>query len=387
MAVTASNPMRMACVVAGLWLALAVPAALAYDQSGQAGREDMSAEAQLRKGIDLTRSGKFQEAIRYFLAARGHVRDAYALDFNLALCYVATGQYKPAMALLSELRASGFADANVENLLTQALLGDGQPAQAFAAFERAARLAPSNEKFYLYVVETCMSLGYHDMGVKVAEMGLKQLPRSAPLVFEHGILLAQLDFMDEAMKQLGKVTELAPGTDIAYIAAAQKSLFQSNPDEAVRIAREGIRKGRQHFMLLSLFGAAVMLAGAEPDSEEFAEARAALERAVVMSPAYASARVTLGKLYLMTGRTSEAIEQLNVARELDPRNAAVYSNLAMAYRRRGDTARAEEMLAVLTKLNEEEVERIRSAPGDRKASYLAEPRLQPDRPAIPPDSR
>lgn len=387
MAVTASNAMRAAAVAAGLWLALAVPAGPAYAQRGQAGGEDSSAEVQLRKGIDLTRSGRFQEAIRYFLAARGHVRDTYALNFNLALCYVATGQYKPALGLLNDLRANGFADANVENLLTQALLGDGRPAEAFAAFERAVRLAPSNEKLYLYVVETCMGLGYYDMGMKVAEMGLKRLPRSAPLVFEHGILLAQLDFMDEAMKELQKVTELAPGSDIAYIASAQKSLFQSDPDEAVRIAREGIRKGRQHFMLLSLFGAAVMLSGAEPDSEDFAEARTALERAVALSPSYASARMTLGKLYLMAGRVNDAIEQLNAARELDPKNAAVYSNLATAYRKRGDTARAEEMLAVLAKLNEEEVERIRSAPGDRKASYLAKPRLQPDRPAIPPDSR
>jgi len=385
MAMTTSRCMRFAALAAAAWIALAGSPGPAYAQRDRAGREDPSAEAQLRKGIELTRSGKFQEAIRYFLEARGQVRDAYALDFNLALCYVATGRYKPAVGLLDELRAGGYADANVENLLTQALLGDGQPAEAFAAFERAARLAPGNEKLYLYVVETCMGLGYHDMGMKVAEMGLKRLPRSAPLVFEHGILLAQLDFMDEATKELQKVSELAPGSDIAYIAAAQKSLFESDPDEAVRIAREGIRKGRQHFMLLALFGAAVMLSGAEPDSGDFAEARAALERAVALSPAYASARMTLGKLYLMEGRLDGAIEQLNAARELDPRNAAVYSNLATAYRKRGDKARAEEMLAVLAKLNEDEVERIRTAPGDRKASYLARPRLQPDRPPIPPD--
>lgn len=385
MAMTTSRYLRFAALAAAAWFALAGSAGPAYAQRDRAGREDPSAEAQLRKGIELTRSGKFQEAIRYFLEARGQVRDAYALDFNLALCYVATGQYKSAVGLLDELRAGGYADANVENLLTQALLGDGRPAEAFTAFERAVRLAPSDEKLYLYVVETCMGLGYHDIGMKVAEMGLKRLPRSAPLVFEHGILLAQLDFMDEAMKELQKVSELAPGSDIAYIAAAQKSLFASDPDEAVGIAREGIRKGRQHFMLLSLFGAAVMLSGAEPDSEDFAEARAALERAVALSPAYASARMTLGKLYLMEGRLDGAIEQLNAARALDPRNPAVYSNLATAYRKRGDKARAEEMLAVLAKLNEDEVERIRTAPGDRKASYLARPRLQPDRPPIPPD--
>ncbi len=147
--------------------------------------------------------------------------------------------------------------------LTQSLLGNRQPDEAFAAFERASRLAPKDEKLYLYIVESCMGHGYLDMGLKVAEIGLKSLPRSASLVFEHGILLARLDFIDEAMKELQKVTELAPGSDVAYIAAAQKSIFESDVDEAVRIAREGIGKGKQHFMLLALYGEAVLLSGVE----------------------------------------------------------------------------------------------------------------------------
>jgi len=275
--------------------------------------------------------------------------------------------------LLNELRSTGQSNANVENLLAQSLLGNRQPEEAFAAFERASRLAPGNEKLYLYVVESCMSNGYLDMGLRVAEIGLKRLPRSARLVFEHGILLAQLDFIDEAMKELQKVTELAPGSDVAYIAGAQKSIFESKVDEAVRIAREGIRKGKRHFMLLALYGEAVMLSGVEVGSQEFAEARAALEQSAALSPTFVSARITLGKLYLAERRVDDAIAQLNVARELDPKNSAVYSNLATAYRRRGDTARAEEMLAILAKLNKDEVERIRNAPGDRKAGYMSKP--------------
>ena len=347
----------LALIMAVVWFALAGLAAPAYAQrGGQTSRGDSAAEAELQKGIALTRSGKFSEAIPHFLAAQGQVRDASALSFNLALCYVGTGQYQPAIALLNELRSSGRSNANVENLLAQSLLGNRQPEEAFAAFERASRLAPENEKLYLYIVESCMSHGYLDMGLKVVEAGLKRLPRSAPLVFEHGILLAQLDFIDEAMKELQKVTKLAPGSDVAYIAAAQKSIFESDVDEAVRIAREGIRKGKQHFMLLALYGEAVILSGVEPRSQEFAEARAALEQSVALSPTYVSARMSLGKLYLMEGRMDDAIVQLNVARELDPKNSAVYSNLAAAYRRQGDTAHAEEMLAILDKLNKEEIE-------------------------------
>ena len=364
------RPMLMAAVA---WFALASATAPTYAQPRRADRQDSAAEAELQKGIALTRSGKFYEAIPHFLAIRGQVRDAYAVSFNLALCYVATGQYQPAIALLNELRSTGQSNANVENLLAQSLLGNRKPEEAVAAFERAVRLAPKEEKLYVYLVESCMDNGYYDVGLRIAETGLRHLPRSARLVFEHGIVLARLDFIDEAMKELQKVTELAPGSDVAYIAGAQKSIFESKVDEAVRIAREGIRKGKRHFMLLALYGEAVMLSGVEVGSQEFAEARAALEQSAALSPTFVSARITLGKLYLAERRVDDAIVQLNVARELDPKNSAVYSNLATAYRRRGDTARAEEMLAILAKLNKDEVERIRNAPGDRKAGYMSKP--------------
>jgi tetratricopeptide (TPR) repeat protein len=364
---------HVALISALVWLVLAGLSAPAYSQRGQTSRGDSAAETELQKGIALTRGGKFNEAIPHFLAAQGQVTNAAALNFNLALCYVGTGQYQPAIKLLNDLRLSGNGNANVENLLAQSLVGNRQPEEALAAFERAARLAPEDEKLYLYIVESCMSHGYYDMGLKVVETGLKRLPRSASLVFEHGILLAQLDFIDDAMKELDKVPKLAPGSDVAYIAAAQKSIFESNVDEAVRIAREGISKGKQHFMLLALYGEVVILSGVEARSQEFADARAALEQSVAMSPNYVSARISLGKLYLMAGRLDDAITQLNVARDLDPKNSAIYSNLAAAYRRRGDTAHAEEMLAILDKLNKEEIERIRNAPGDRKAGYMSNP--------------
>ncbi len=358
----------LACLVL---ICLALP--LCALQRKAARDQDSSAETELQKGIALTRSGKFLEAIPLLQAIRGQVRNPYAANFNLALCYLATGQYPPAISLLNELRSNGFVNANVENLLAQSLLGNRQPEEAFAAFDRAARQTPKDEKLYIYLAESCMDNGYYDLGLKVTEAGLRNLPRSARIVFEHGMLLAQREFLDEAKQELQKVSELAPGTDVAYIAEAQRNLFEGKAAEALRIADEGIRKGKEHTMLLALYGEAAVLSGIEPGSAEFTAARSALEKVVAQRPLYASAQVSLGKLYLMEGRLDDAIEHLNAARELSPKNPTVYSNLAAAYRRKGDSARAEEVLATLAKLNQEEEERIRTAPGDRKAGYTAKP--------------
>ncbi|HZO86090.1 MAG TPA: tetratricopeptide repeat protein, partial [Verrucomicrobiae bacterium] len=122
-------------------------------------QDNSSAEVELQKGIALTRSGKFEEAIPHFVAARGRVRDDYAVRFNLALCYTATAQYPSAIELLNELRSGGNANADVLNLLTRSLFGSRQPEKAMSAFEDAARLAPKNEKLYVQIAEASMDNG------------------------------------------------------------------------------------------------------------------------------------------------------------------------------------------------------------------------------------
>ena len=175
------------------------------------------------------------------------------------------------------------------------------------------------------------------------------------------------------MKELEKVPKLAPGSDVAYIAAAQKSIFESNVDEAVRIAREGIGKGNQHFMLLALYGEAVILSGVEPRSRGIRRCPCRSGRAVEVSPTYVSAR-DVSRQAVFDG---EPCGRCHRATECGAGSGSEklrgLSNLAAAYRRRGDTAQAEEMLAILDKLNKEEIERIRNAPGDRKAGYMANP--------------
>jgi Flp pilus assembly protein TadD len=67
----------------------------------------------------------------------------------------------------------------------------------------------------------------------------------------------------------------------------------------------------------------------------------------------------------------DAIGHLEMARKLNPNDASVYSNMAAAYRRRGDLEKAQSMLAVLANMNQAQAEKFRSAPGDQKPGYAA----------------
>jgi tetratricopeptide (TPR) repeat protein len=341
--------------------------------SAQETSEREQAEAELRKGTALTSKGLFSEAIPHLLAARGRVSNDYAASFNLALSYVGTHDFKQALHVLDDLRRAGHDGADVENLLAQAYLGNGQPTEAFAALQRAAAITPQNEKLYLFVAEACMDHQDYALGLKLVDMGLRNLPQSARLHYERGLLLSQLDEFDRAKEDFQLAAQLASGNEIGYLSAAHEKLLEGNIPEALRVARGGVSQGFQNPVLLTILGEALLRSGVSPDQPDFVEAQSSLEKAVAERPNDPSSQIALGQIYLMAGRLDDAISHLEKARQMKPGQPSVYANLAKAYRRRGDLGKAQDALATLAQLNQAQAERIRSAPGDRKMSYGGSP--------------
>lgn len=334
-------------------------------QSTKAG--DRSPQEELRIGTALTARGEFERAIPHLIAAR--VANDYAASFNLAICYVATNQPALAIPILNDLRSASHDNAEVNNLLAQAYVGDSQDQKALEALHRAADITPDNEKLYMFVADACMGKRAYALGLDVVSMGVQQLPNSARLHFERAMFLSLLDRFDEAKADFNLSRALAPNSHIAFVAGAQEAMLDGNVSEAIKFGREGVKHGDADFMLLTLLGEALLRSGAVPGRPEFEEAKAALEKAVTERANYPSSQLALGKLYLLDDRLSDAIAHLENARQLDPGNASVYSNLAVAYRKGGEISKAQDAIATLAKLNEARAEKIRAAPGDRRASH------------------
>jgi predicted Zn-dependent protease len=325
--------------------------------------ERQQAESDLQAAIAHTRRGEFAWAIPLFLAARGRVAAPFALEFNLALCYVGTRQFPPAIGILRQL-GGGQRAGDVNNLLAQALVGAHQPEAALKALEEAAEIAPRNEKLYVLVSQACLDEGLYDLGLRVLDVGTRNLPDSARLHFQLGLIDSQMDEGDAASREFQLAQKLAPGSDIAYIAAVEQAFLAGQVQDVIRTAREGIRAGCTHYLLLTMLGEALLRAGATPATPpEFREAQEVLEKAVAERPGYSSARIGLGRVYLALGRVEDAVAQLEAGRQSDPRNRAVYQPLATAYRRAGQADKAREALAALAELNRQEAARIGSAEG------------------------
>jgi len=331
----------------------------------QAQQGTNGAESELQIGTQLTRSGRFQEAIPHLLAARGSVSNEYAVEFNLALCYVAIHQSSRAVPILAKLRRT-HDDAQVENLLAQAYVGAGDSKSALDAVQRAAGLTPGDEKLYLFIADSCTESQNYGLGLDVVNLGLRHLPNSAGLHYQRAMFLSSIDQFDAARPDFALAAKLGTGSDIGYLAAAEENLFAGKIEDAVRAAREGINSGRENYRLLTILGDGLLRLGIAPDQPQFAEAQDALSRAVSIRPDYSDAQLALGKLDLISHRLDEAIGHLEQARALDSRNPAIYSNLASAYREHGDSQKAQQMLAALAQINREQLEKISSAPGERK---------------------
>ena len=371
--------MRLAVLVLACVCSLSVGAVSLPKEAGLAvqSASSQTPESELQTGIALTAQGHFTEAIPHLLAAQGHVSDEYAATFDLALCYTATSQFDPAIHLLTELRSKGFGTADVDDLLAQAYVGGDRAREALEAFSQAVQQDPQKEKLYLLVADACLDHRNFDLGMQIANIGLQHLPNSARLHYERATFFAFQNEPDLGKADYKAAAKLAPGTDIYYMAAGQSALLDGNIAEAIRVSRDGIRAGHANYVVLTILGSAVVRSGAAPGTPDFVQGQEALKKAIVERPNSPASHIALGELYIATGELERAISQLEKARELAPQDPAVYSQLAIAYRRLGNTRQEEQALSVLSKLNEAHTEKYRQGPPGDKAGYGASAR--PDR--------
>jgi predicted Zn-dependent protease len=321
-------------------LSPATPQVVRVQQASQAFKDP-----EFETGVALIHQGRLAEAVPHLQRAPG-----LAARFNLALCYVGLGEYDQAIGLLEALQSSGYGGARLKNLLAQAYLGEGKTEQALEAFHGAVALAPKDEKLYAFLADACTDQKNFSLGLQVVSEGLKNLPESARLHYEKAMFLAQTGNDVESQAEFSRAAGLAPGTSLAYLALTQKNLFAGSVPEAIRTARAGIRAGNNDPVLLDLLAEVLIHAGAVPGQPEFVEAQTLLERAVALKPGYSTAQIALGKLYLMEDRPRDAVTHLEIGRRLEPRNRAVYTSLAEAYRKLGDREKSRQMMDALGRL-------------------------------------
>jgi tetratricopeptide (TPR) repeat protein len=336
--------------------------------------KDFPPGLQFRLGLILAQHRLFQEAIPFFQNASGSNPGSYDVVFDLTVSYLETKQFSKAIEVLRRFIDTGHNTPELNNLLAEAYEDNGQTQESINALREAIRLDPEDENGYVQLAVLCTKYNSFDLGLDVIEAGLHYNPKSARLILERGVIYAMRNQFELAENDFQLAGQLSPQNTSSYAALGFSYMEEGDFPKAIAALRQRVQQKPTDATLQYLLGTALLRSGINPDQPAFADARGALEKSVRLNAKFPDAQVELAKLYLKENRTNDALEHLEQARALDPRNTSVYLQLAIAYRRKGQAELAAAMMKNLEALNQEEANRKRPQRTLRVVQGAPEPR-------------
>jgi tetratricopeptide (TPR) repeat protein len=304
-------------------------------------------------GVALGRAKAYPEAARFFAAARKSYEDPAAAGYNQTLMLVEAGDTEAAIKVFRDLAAEGRASAELWNLASRAYLKAGQVQEAYDALRQATRLEPKSPENYIDLASICLEHDNFDLGLEIVDIGLGQLPDSWQLHVQRGVLLAMKARLAEAEAAFEAARKLAPAQPVPYAALGMVWMQSGQTEKAVEVLRAERPQSRDH-VVPYIFAVALLRSGVEAASPAATEAVEALRASIKAKPDFAPARAELGRLLLKRDDVDAAVAELERAAALDPSATAALYALSQAYRRKGDREKAQELLARVSRLNEQE---------------------------------
>jgi len=223
----------------------------------------------------------------------------------------------------------------------------GAAEAAWSAYKQALEFAPSNEPLYVAFASFASAHQNNRYGVEIVDRGLRQLPGSAPLRFQRGLLIALEGDRESAAKDFRAASEADARWTLPILATGVLALEDGRAVEAAAIFGRVLKNHPGDRFAPYLRALALNRTG---DESTRPEQIALLERAIRVNPTDARAFALLGQSYVAAGRVTEGLTQLKRAVSADPRNATAHYQLSLALRRSGQIAEADRYLASFREL-------------------------------------
>jgi tetratricopeptide (TPR) repeat protein len=314
--------------------------------------------AHFQAGVMLAQLEKYEAAAKQFDLARRDYPDPYEVGYNLTLAYLRALNYPAAIETAEDLISKGYnKKAELYNLLADAYERSSRTVDAYNALRTATELAPLDENNYLDLVLLGVDHRNYDLAYSIIEIGLKNIPDSYRLRLQRGAVLAFQGKLTEALEDFQETAKQDPGKDLPYYGMVMALMQTDQTDKAREIVRQRLATHPDYYLLLYAKGEMEDRVGAPPGSPQEIDAVKALERSVQLEPNMAASRVALGRMLLRRGEIDHAIVELEKAVEIDPTDLSPCYQLSMAYRRKGNKAKAEELQAKFEKYKAEDRDR------------------------------
>src|SRR5215510_1384563 len=176
------------------------------------------ANIQFQAGVMLAGLEKYAAAARRFELARQGFPDPYQVGYNLTLVLIRNRDYAAAIRAGEETLAAGYRKAEIYNLLAQAYEQGGQTKQAYEALRAATEIDPQDETNYLDLIALCLKRENYNLGLEIADIGVKRVPNGRRLRLSRGVALVMKGRLEEAVKEFQTAGDLSPEDALPQVA-------------------------------------------------------------------------------------------------------------------------------------------------------------------------
>jgi tetratricopeptide (TPR) repeat protein len=284
----------------------------------------------------LAQQGDFEAADRVFAAELEKHPGDFALLFNRALVNYRAGWNEKALAILESVAATDRGQAAYQSLLGSVLTRLGQYRKALAPSQEAIRLEPSNPEHRLRLAGLYLRLKMGQHATDVYRQGQSLFPERPEFWLGLGVVEQMQAKFPAALEIFQQVTQKFPQQEGGFLFLAHAQIKAGQPTEALETARKllALKPG-------SALGEYLCAEAAWAIPGQEGEARRHVQKSLQANPRLPEALVLAAKIELKLGDPREAIGYLEQAISFEPRMASAHYVLSQAYRRMGDTARAE----------------------------------------------
>lgn len=254
------------------------PTSLAEWTLGNSDERPAMAAELCRKGARLTIEGQYEEALTFFQeAAEAHPDDPNAW-YGLGSCYAGLDQQGDAVEAFRKP-----IDADPDNMEAHFLLAMyynslGNYEQAIASLLEVLRIDPSSVQGRFELGQAYGRIDRQEEKINTLEALLSYQPDFVPALFSLGLTLNELGRHDEAVTRLQQASALEPSNAAIYFTLSRAYHQLNRPQEEMQ----------------------------------------ALLSAIRANPRLVPAHLRLGIAFLNQGQTTQALQQYEVLRNLNP---------------------------------------------------------------------
>jgi tetratricopeptide (TPR) repeat protein len=233
---------------------------------------------------------------------------------------------------------------------------DTNPLEAIRQYQHAAELDPSEANLFSWGAEL-LTHRAADQAVEVLSSGHRAFPRSTRILLGLAVALYSRGSYDEAAQRFFEASDIDPSDPAPY-------MFLGKVSSGAITGSAGYAERMERFARLHPDNAwanyyyAGTLARTSPKARELAE------KVVRLDPKLGEGFLLLGVIYADEGNLTKAIAAYQSAIAASPQLEESHYRLAMAYRKSGDTERAQQELDLYQQLSRKSAEEFEHERGE-----------------------